>query len=102
MNRFREQFEMRRFFRDPPAGRVVNQNSEVDAHHRCSVDHSGLGGAGLRRIHALGPIQAETRETERIPVRPALAWVLVAGRRNCCSGDWRKEIAQIAYFVMSS
>jgi len=26
-----------------------------------------------------GPIQAETRETERIPVPPALAWVLVAG-----------------------
>ena len=51
------------------------------------VDHSGLLDAGFpgfnvtkeKKMLDLGPFQAETRETERIPVPPALAWVLVAG-----------------------
>jgi hypothetical protein len=70
-----------------PTVRVVHQNSEVDSHHRCSVDHFGLRDAGFpgfnvikeKKVLDLGPIQAETRENERIPVPPALAWVLVAG-----------------------
>jgi hypothetical protein len=52
------------------------------------VDHSGLRGALVfsgfnvtkeKKVLDFGPIHAETRETERIPVPPALARVLVAG-----------------------
>jgi hypothetical protein len=32
-----------------------------------------------KKVLDFGPIKAETRETERIAVPPALAWVLVAG-----------------------
>jgi hypothetical protein len=32
-----------------------------------------------KKVLDLGPIQAETRETERVPVPPVLGWGLVAG-----------------------
>jgi hypothetical protein len=32
-----------------------------------------------KKVLDFGPIQAEARETERVPVPPVLAWALVAG-----------------------
>jgi hypothetical protein len=32
-----------------------------------------------KKVLDLGPIQAETRETKRVPVPPVLGWALVAG-----------------------
>ena len=78
---------MVRFFRDPRASRLYTKIVRMAL--IIGVVLIILGCAGLifpgfnvtreKKVLDFGPIQAETRETERIPVPSALAWALVAG-----------------------